>query len=180
MASSSRVRLNTLLILTHISLALSLIIIGISLGTGALSIATLLASVGTTIYHIVILSRQYCGCCNRRRRRNNVDGVVDNADDCTFFAGTTNGALVWAFLLAQFWVLSELSLLQLASTSAIARANNSRTGPYRYGQLTAIGALVLFGLGMIEMSVVVGLAVTSVLFRCEMHAQTVRTAGILS
>ena len=180
MGSSPRVRLNTLLILTHISLALSLITIGISFGTGALSIATLIASVGTTIYHIVILSRQYCGCCNRRRRRNNVDGVVDNnADDRTFFAGTTNGALVWAFLLAQFWVLSELSLLQVASVGTITRVN-SPTGPYGFGRLRAIGVLVLFGLGAVEMSVVVGLAVTSVLFRCEMHAQTVRTTGILS
>ena len=109
MSPRVRLNINTLLILTYISLALSLTITQMLFGTGALSIAT----VGTAVYHIVILVVLW------RRRRKNVEGVVNNALDRMFSAGTTNGALVWAFLLAQFWVLSELSLLQVASTSVI-------------------------------------------------------------
>ena len=88
------------------------------------------------------------------------------------FAGTTNGGLVWAFLLVQFWMISELALLQGGSVVTV---NGGRLN-----QLSRIGIVVNLGLNTIEMAVMTGLAVTSMIHRCETQVPVPRTEGILS
>jgi hypothetical protein len=163
-----RVQFKTLLVLTYISLALSCLIIGTSIGTGVMPIWTLVVSVATAIFHIVILSVQYCSCCCRNRRRQR--GMDDQVGGIRRFAGTTNGGLVWAFLLVQFWMISELGLLQGADVISGNRLN----------RLSGVGILVTFCLNTIAMSMMVGLAVTSVIYRCEVQVQVTRAESILS